>query len=187
MTHPSLLLGVKIFGQILIKLTIPKALIILTHIISYLFSQFYQFPPYLQKTFIFVLSFLFFFFQNLLCTGCFYLLYLLWLGRLLCYVPQKIFSRASSSCHLSSCSVVFVYLQLLLRTSLLFCLGILIQETEIVQHGFLLIVCTAMLQNYYEGKIVKLYILERLFVERMHPQKPNAKTLCKIWFVPFLP
>ena len=33
-----------------------------------------------------------------------------------------------------------------------FHLGIVIQEIEIAQ-GFLLIVCTVMLQNYYEGKI----------------------------------
>ena len=42
--------------------------------------------------------------------------------------------------------------------------------------GFLLIVCNVMLQNYYEGKIVKLYIRERLFVEKMHRKNPNAKT-----------
>ena len=52
---------------------------------------------------------------------------------------------------------------------------------------FLLIVCTVMLQNYYEGKIVKLYIRERLFVERMHQKKTNSETLCKIWFVSFVP
>ena len=44
-----------------------------------------------------------------------------------------------------------------------------------------------MLQNYYEGKIVKLYIRERLFVERMHQKKTNSETLCKIWFVSFVP
>ena len=51
--------------------------------------------------------------------------------------------------------------------------------------GFLLIVCTVMLKNYYEGKIVKLYIWERLFVKRMHQKKVNAEMLCKIWFVIF--
>ena len=49
--------------------------------------------------------------------------------------------------------------------------------------GFLLIVCTVMLQNYYEGKIVKLYIWEGLFVEK----KGKAETLCKNEFVPFVP
>ena len=43
-----------------------------------------------------------------------------------------------------------------------------------------------MLQNYYKGKLVELYIRERLFAEKMH-QKANAETLCKIWFVPFVP
>ena len=50
----------------------------------------------------------------------------------------------------------------------------------------LLIVCTIMLPNYYEGKIVDLYIRERLFVEKMHQKKANAETFCKIWFVPFV-
>ena len=53
--------------------------------------------------------------------------------------------------------------------------------------GFLLIVCTVMLQNYYQGTIAKLYIWESLFVEKMHQKKANAKTLCKIKFVPFVP
>ena len=44
-----------------------------------------------------------------------------------------------------------------------------------------------MLQNYYEGKIVELYIQERLFVEMMHQKKANAETLCKISFAPFVP
>ena len=44
-----------------------------------------------------------------------------------------------------------------------------------------------MLQNYYEWKIVELYIRERLFVKKMHQKKANAETLCKIWFVPFIP
>ena len=40
-----------------------------------------------------------------------------------------------------------------------------------------------MLQNDYEKKkIVKNYIRKKLFVERMHQKKMNAKTLCKIWF-----
>ena len=52
----------------------------------------------------------------------FFLLYLLWLGMLLCYLLQKFFSSASSSCRLSACSVVFVYVQLLLRTLFLFTL-----------------------------------------------------------------
>ena len=43
-----------------------------------------------------------------------------------------------------------------------------------------------MLQNYYEGKIVKLYIRERLFAEKMHQKNANAETLCIIWFVPFV-
>ena len=51
----------------------------------------------------------------------------------------------------------------------------------------LLIFCTVVLQNYYEGKIVKLYIRERLFVERMHQKEANAEKLCKTWFVPFFP
>ena len=53
--------------------------------------------------------------------------------------------------------------------------------------GFLLIVCTVMLQTYYEGKIVELYIWEMLFVEKMHKKKANAETLCEIWFVAFVP
>ena len=44
-----------------------------------------------------------------------------------------------------------------------------------------------MLQNYFEEKIVELYIRERLFVKKMHQKKANAETLCKIWFVPFVP
>ena len=39
-----------------------------------------------------------------------------------------------------------------------------------------MIVCTVVLQNCYEGKIVKLYIRERLFVEKMHQKKANAET-----------
>ena len=50
-----------------------------------------------------------------------------------------------------------------------------------------MIVCTVMLKNYYGGKIVKLNIRERLFVERMHQKKVNAGTLRKIWFAPFVP
>ena len=52
--------------------------------------------------------------------------------------------------------------------------------------GFSLIAFTVMLQNYHEGKIVRLYIPERLFAERMHQKKVNAETLCKIWFVLFV-
>ena len=44
-----------------------------------------------------------------------------------------------------------------------------------------------MLQNYYDGKIFKLYIWEMQFVKRMHQKKGNAEMLCKIWFVPFIP
>ena len=53
--------------------------------------------------------------------------------------------------------------------------------------GFSLIVCTVMLQNYCEGKIVKLYIRERFFIEKIRQKKVNAKTLFKIWiwFGPF--
>ena len=51
----------------------------------------------------------------------------------------------------------------------------------------LLIVCTIMLQNCFEEKNVELYIRERLFVTKMHQKKPNAETLCKIWFVPLVP
>ena len=43
----------------------------------------------------------------LFAISSFYLLYLL--GRLLCYSSQKIFSSVSSFCHLSACSVVFLY------------------------------------------------------------------------------
>ena len=53
--------------------------------------------------------------------------------------------------------------------------------------GFLLIVCNVMLQNYYERKIIKLYIRERLFVEKMHQKRANAERLCKIWLAPFVP
>ena len=42
------------------------------------------------------------------------------------------------------------------------------------------------LQNYDKGKIVKYYIRERLFVERMHQKTACAEALCKIWFVPFV-
>ena len=62
------------------------------------------------------------FFQNVFSTAFFFLIYLLWLGMLLCYLLQKFFSSASSSCRLSACSVVFVYVQLLLRTLFLFTL-----------------------------------------------------------------
>ena len=48
------------------------------------------------------------------------------------------------------------------------------------------IVCTVMLQNYYKGKILKLYVGERLFLERMHQKMANAETLCKILFVSFV-
>ena len=50
-----------------------------------------------------------------------------------------------------------------------------------------MIVCTVMLQTYYKGKIVELYIWEMLFVEKMHKKKANAETLCEIWFVAFVP
>ena len=62
------------------------------------------------------------FFQNLLSTAYFFFFYLLWLGMLLCYLPQKFFFSASLSCCLSTCSVVFVYLQSLLRKLILFTL-----------------------------------------------------------------
>ena len=108
---------------------------------------------------------------------------LLWLGRLLCYFPQKIFPSASSSCHLSACSVVFTHAlghcsfpPWYSRSGNWNC-----------TNGFLLTVCAVMPLNYCEGKYVKLYIRERLFVERMHQKKANAETLCKIWFVPFAP
>ena len=48
-----------------------------------------------------------------------------------------------------------------------FHLGIVVQEIEILK-GFLLIVCTVMLKIYYEEKIIKLHIRDRLFVKRMH-------------------
>ena len=84
---PLTLLDVRIFGQILLKLAIPRDIIILTPTISYLlFLQiFCSIYLFLHQLFIVFLS-----------TGYFYLLCLLWLGRLLCYPPQKIFSSASS-------------------------------------------------------------------------------------------
>ena len=52
-------------------------------------------------------KYLFLFF--LLSTGYFYLLCPLWLGSLLCYPPQIVFSSASSSSQLSACSnVLFI-------------------------------------------------------------------------------
>ena len=81
-----------------------------------LLLQFYQFPRQIQKIFIL------FFFQNSLSTCYFYFPFLLWLGRLLCYPPQKIFSSASLSCNLSACSVVFIHVQLRFGTLFLFIL-----------------------------------------------------------------
>ena len=35
---------------------------------------------------------------------------------------------------------------------------------------------------------IYIYIFwERLFVKKIHQNKANAETLCKIWFVPFVP
>ena len=110
---------------------------------------------------------------------------LLWLGRLLCYLPQKIFSSGSSSCHFSACSVALFMSSYYLEHcsfSPWYSRWVNWNCTK----GFLLIVCTVMVQNYYSGKIVKLYIRERLCVERMHQKKTNAETLCKTWFVPFV-
>ena len=110
------------------------ALITLTYTISYC----YQFPLYLWKMCILVLLVSFCFcFCFCCCFFCFVLLffleliiyrlflfpnfpYLFWLGKLLCYNPHKIFSGASNSCHMFAYSAVFIYVQLLLRTLLLF-------------------------------------------------------------------
>ena len=54
-TDPLTLLDLKSFGEILLQLDILRALIILTHTISYCYLQFYQFPRYLRKMHIFCL------------------------------------------------------------------------------------------------------------------------------------
>ena len=77
-------LDAKIFGTIPLKLIIPRAEMILAHSISCFCSC-----TYLHRIFFDGLE-LFFFFQNSLSTGYFYFPYLLWLGSLLCYPPQKI-------------------------------------------------------------------------------------------------
>ena len=67
--------------------------------------------------------------------------------------PQKIFSSASLSCHLSACSYCFYSCLVTTEDILLFRHSIVVQEIE---KTILLIICTEMLQNYQDGKIVKL-------------------------------
>ena len=152
-------------------------LIILTHAINYGFCSFTSFDCIYGKCL---------FLSFLLSTGYFHLLYLLWLGRLLCYPPQKIF--------LVPPRPVTCLLVLLLLFISSYYLGYCSFSLSYGHSGnwhctkrFLLIVCIVMLQNYYDGKIVKLHISERLFVEKMHQKKANIETLCKIWFIPFVP
>ena len=126
---PLTLLDVRIFGQALLKLGFRWVLLILTHTISYCFCSFTSFHHTYRKclffcyffTFLYLFSFSFFF-KNSLSTGYFYFLYVLWSGRLLYYPPQKIFSSNSSSCYLPACFIVFIHVQLLLRTLFLFTL-----------------------------------------------------------------
>ena len=126
------------------------------------------------------------FFYTLLSTGYFCLLHLLWWGRLLCYPLRRFF--------LVPPRPVFCLLFLLFLFMSSYYLGHCSFSPWYSHLGnwsctknFLLIICTVILQNYYEGKIVRLYIQERWFVERMHQKKANAETLCKIWFVSFVP
>ena len=107
---------------------------------------------------------------------------------LLCYPPQKIFfSSASSFCHLSVCSVVFVYFQLLLRVLLLLTFVQSFRKLKFQKRLFAFwILFIIISQHYFEEKIVELYIRERLFIKKMHQNKGNAEMLCKIWFVHFV-
>ena len=103
------------FWKILLKLAIPRALIILTHTFSYLlFLQFYQFPLRLRKMFIFVLFIIY--------GLCLFAMSPL-VRQITMLSPSEDFFSTSSSCHLSACSDVFVYFQLLLRTLFLFTLA----------------------------------------------------------------
>ena len=94
----------------------------------------------------------------------------------ICQLHQKIFSSASLSCHLSAFQLFF-FLSSYTQDIAPFHLGIVVQE--ICTEDVLLIVFTVMLQNYYEEKIVRLYIRERLFLEKKHQRKAIAKPYAK--------
>ena len=162
------------------------ALLILAHTTScLLFLQFYQFQPYLRKMFIFVLlEFLFFqiFFLELLIYGLLLFAIFPLVRKVIMLSPSEDFFQCLLVLSLVSLLCCFVYVQLLLRILLLFTL---VQSFGKLKLQKRLFVCTVMLQNYYEGKIVKLYIRQRSFVERVHQKKANTETLCKIWCGPF--
>ena len=160
----------------------------MTHTISYLlFLQFYKYPLYLRKMFIFVLLEFFFSFLRTYFLRAIYIFYIFF---------------GYAGYHVTHFRWFFLLLPRLV-TCLLFLLFLSVSSyylghcsfSPCFSHSgnwdctkdFLLIVWTVMLQNHYEGKTVKLYFRERLFVERMHQKKTNAETLCKIWFVPFVP
>ena len=122
------------FGQILLRLAILRALITLTHTISYLlFLQFYQFPPYLQKMVIF--AFLEFCLEFII-----YRLFLFAISPLVRQVTMLFPSEDFFQCILVLSFVcLFCCFCLCLVTTqdiVPFPLGIVIQEIEIVQKAF---------------------------------------------------
>ena len=85
---------------------------------------------------------------------------------------------------MSSCSYHFYSCLVTTWDIVPFHLSIVVQEIEIVQMAFCWLYVLWMLQNY-KSKIVKMYIQEKWFVEKIHYKETNAETLCKIWFVSF--
>ena len=119
--------------------------------------------------------------------GYFYLLYLLWLGRLLCYPHRRFFLVPPHPVITCLLVLLFLFMSSYYLGHCFFSSWYSHSGNGNCTKSFLLIVCIVMLQNYYDGKIIKLYIWEKSFVERMHQQKKvNAEILCKIWFVLFV-
>ena len=135
-----------------------RVLIILTHTISYCFCIFTSYHCIYRNVYFCYFRIGLFLRENSWFT-CYFYFYFRYLFVELWNPAQKILFSASLSCHLSACFYCFYSCLISGRCS--FLLKYSTSGNWSCTNVFLLIVCTVMLQNYFEGRIVKLYIQER--------------------------